>query len=166
LPDFDPSGNGHRIAAEKAPLPRSGQGVLMVTLVSALTGFNLMIGGGVGALLAVPIGLRGSAVGVPLVVGAAFGGAIGVWLGVKVAARFGGTSGGRKAFVWAVAGGLAGLCAAVALASFRINTFLPVLAVLLPGIGAWLGDRLGSRKGGPPPAADSSGSRPARNRQL
>ena len=147
MPDFDPSRNGHPTAAAKeAPPPRSGQGVLMVTLVSALTGFNLMIGGGVGALLAVPLGLRGSAVGVPVIVGAALGGAIGVWLGVKIAARFGGASGGRRAFVWAVTGGLVGLCGAVALASLRINTIMPVLAVLLPGVGAWFGDRFASRK--------------------
>jgi hypothetical protein len=145
LPDFDPSTNGHRIAAAKASPARSGQGVLMVTLVSALTGFNLMVGGAVGALLAVPLGLRGSVVGIPVVVGAALGGAIGVWLGVKVAVRFGGASGGRP--IWAVAGGVAGLCAAVALASARINTVAPVLAILLPGVGAWFGDRLASRKG-------------------
>ncbi len=146
MPEFDPSSNGHRVAAAKPPPARSGQGVLMVMLVSALTGFNLMIGGAVGALAALPLGVRESAVGVPVVVGAAIGGALGVWLGVKVAARFGGASGGPRGFVWAIAGGLVGLCAAVALASYRITTLVPVLAILLPGVAAWFGDRLAARK--------------------
>ena len=128
-------------------MPRSGQGILMVTLVSALTGLNLMIGGAVGTLLAFLLGLRERAVGVPVLLGAAVGGAVGVWLGVKVAARFGGASGGRKAFRWALGGGLAGLVAAVALSALRAGAFVPIVAILLPGIGAWFADRLAVRKG-------------------
>ena len=145
-PRFDPSTNGHRKAGKKAPPPAVGQGVLMVTVVSAMTGFNLMIGGGVGALLALPLGIKGNAVGVPLVLGAALGGILGVWLGVKVAARFGGATEGRGARKLATVGGLVGLAAAVALASAGVNTFAPVLAIMLPGVGAWLGDRLAARR--------------------
>jgi hypothetical protein len=119
----------------------------MVTLVSAMTGFNLMIGAGVGALLALLLGLRGNAVGVPVVLAAAAGGILGVWLGVKVAARFGGATEGRMARKLATAGGLVGLVAAVALASARVITLAPVLAIILPGVGAWLGDRLAARRG-------------------
>ncbi len=82
MPEFDPSSNGHRIAAAKTEPARAGQGVLMVTLVSALTGFNLMVGAAAGTLIAMALGVRGSGVGVPVVSGAALGGAIGVWIGV------------------------------------------------------------------------------------
>lgn len=119
----------------------------MVTVVSALTGFNLMLGGVVGALLALPLGLKGNAVGVPVVLCAAVGGILGVWLGVKVASRFGGATEGRAARKLATAGGLVGLAAAVALASARVGTLAPVLAIMLPGVGAWLGDRLSVRRG-------------------
>jgi hypothetical protein len=146
-PKFDPSTNGHRSPGKKEPPPAGGQGVLMVTLVSAMTGFNLMIGAGVGALLALLLGLRGNAVGVPVVLAAAAGGILGVWLGVKVAASFGGATEGRMARKLATAGGLVGLVAAVALASARVITLAPVLAIILPGVGAWLGDRLAARRG-------------------
>jgi hypothetical protein len=146
-PRFDPSTNGHRSPAKKALPPAGGPGVLMVTIVSAMTGFNLMIGGGVGALLALPLGVRGNAVGVPVVLCAAAGGIVGVWLGVKLAARFGGGSEERTARRLATAGGLVGLVGAVALASARVNTFVPIVAIMLPGVGAWLGDRLAARKG-------------------
>lgn len=146
-PRFDPSTNGHRRPGKKALPPSGGQGVLMVTLVSAMTGFNLMIGAGVGALLALALGLRGNGVGVPVVLGAAAGGIVGVWLGVQLSARFGGATEGRLARKLATAGGLVGLVAAVALASARVNTFLPILAIMLPGVGAWLGDRLAARRG-------------------
>lgn len=118
----------------------------MVTVVSATTGFNLTIGGAVGALLALLLGIKGNAVGVPVVLAAAVGGILGVWLGVKVAARFGGATEGRAARKLATAGGMVGLAAAVALASARVNTVAPVLAIMLPGVGAWLGDRLAARR--------------------
>ena len=147
MPDFDPSTNGHRIAAQKTRPAGAGQGILIVSLVSALTGFNLLIGGGVGLIVAMLLGLRERSAGIPVVVLAAVGGAIGVWLGVRVAIRFGGASGSPKATRWAVAGGMAGLVAAVALASIRAGSVFPILAILLPGVGAWLGDRLATRKG-------------------
>jgi hypothetical protein len=118
----------------------------MVTVVSAMTGFNLTIGGAVGALLAVLLGIKGNAVGVPVVLAAAVGGILGVWLGVKVAARFGGATEGRAARKLATIGGVVGLAAAVALASARVNTLAPVLAIMLPGVGALLGDRLAARR--------------------
>jgi len=145
-PKFDPSANGHRIPRKQEPPPAGGQGVLMVTVVSAMTGFNLTIGGAVGALLALLLGIRGNAVGVPVVLCAAVGGILGVWLGVKVAARFGGATEGRAARKLATAGGLVGLAAAVALAGARVSTLAPVLAIMLPGVGAWLGDRLAARR--------------------
>lgn len=119
----------------------------MVTLVSALTGLNLMIGAGLGTLMAVPFGLRGSAAGLPLLVLAAIGGAVGVWLGVKVAVRFGGASGKPKGTRWATVAGIAGLLCAVVLSAFQVGVFVPIVAVLLPGFAAWLGDRLATRKG-------------------
>jgi hypothetical protein len=146
-PRFDPSTNGHRRPDKKVVPPSGGQGVLMVTVVSAMTGFNLMIGAGVGAVLALPLGLRGNGVGVPLVLGAAAGGILGVWLGVKVAARFGGATEGRGTHKLAALGGLVGLAAAVALAGARVNTLAPVLAIMLPGVGAWLGDRFSQHRG-------------------
>ena len=58
MPDFDPTTNGHPKSnghvggKSSTPTPRRGGGILLMALVSAMTGLNLMLGGGVGAVMA------------------------------------------------------------------------------------------------------------------
>ncbi|MGQ0679714.1 MAG: hypothetical protein ACT4OM_08700 [Actinomycetota bacterium] len=142
---FDPSANGHKAAPADRPAVSSGRGVVMVASVCALTGLNLMLGAGLGMLFGVPLGLKAPAIGISIALLAALGGALGVVFGVSVAHRFGAAAGGTQARNWGVAGGILGLVGAVAVSSVRNFPFGPVLAVLLPGLGAWLGDRLAGR---------------------
>lgn len=139
-------GNGHgRESPEPEAAPSNGRGVLLVAIVSAMTGLNLMLGAGVGLLIAQPIGLRGDSAGILMLVAAALGGILGVIFGVRVAHRFGGTGEGARARILAVIAGLLGLVGAVAVASTSGIPFAPIIAVMLPGIGAWLGDRAAER---------------------
>lgn len=113
----------------------------MVTLVSALTGLGLMLGAVAGTVIAVSLGVRGSSLKVPVALAAGLGGILGVILGERVAHRFSGGPQSGKARIWAVSGGLAGLVGAVALAGLARFPFVPILSIMLPGIGAWIGDR-------------------------
>lgn len=156
MSEFDPATNGHKPVAEPAGVKEgSGRGVLLVTIVSAMTGLNLMLGAGVGGLIAIPLGLKEGSLGVFMATTAGLGGILGVVLGVRVAHRFGGMDRGdmdrggmdreAKSLKWSVAGGVAGLVGAVALAGLARFPFVPILAIMLPGIGAWLGDRFADR---------------------
>lgn len=146
MSEFDPATNGHKPGPKPAVVRESsGRGVLLVTIVSAMTGLNLMLGAGVGGLIAIPLGLKEGSLGVIMVTATGFGGLLGVIFGVRVAHRFGGTGQGARARIAAVAGGIAGLVGAVALAGLAKIPFTPILAIMLPGIGAWLGDRLAGR---------------------
>lgn len=146
MSEFDPATNGHKPEPKSAVVRESsGRGVLLVTIVSATTGLNLMLGAGVGGLIAIPLGLKEASLGVIMVTTAGLGGLLGVIFGVRIAHRFGGTGQGAKDRIAAVAGGIAGLVGAVALAGLAQIPFVPILAVMLPGIGAWLGDRFTGR---------------------
>lgn len=145
MSEFDPSTNGHKSEPKPTVVGEgSGRGVLLVTIVSAMTGLNLMLGAGVG-MIAIPLGLKEASLGVVMVTAAGLGGLLGVIFGVRVAHRFGGTGQGDRARIAAVVGGIAGLVGAVALAGLANIPFVPILAVMLPGIGAWLGDRFAGR---------------------
>lgn len=117
----------------------------MLAVVSGLTALNLLIGAGAGAAMAKLSGLKGGAIAAPMLVTAALGGAVGVWLGVRVALRLSGRTGGA-AVLWGTAGGIAGLIAAVAFAASAISPLTPVIAVLLPGAGAMIGDTIQGRR--------------------
>ena len=143
MPDFDPKANGHRIKAQPSP-PRRGSGVLLLTLVSALTGLNMMIGAGIGAIVG-GITNAGEVTAALAAIGAGLGGAIGVAIGVRVALRVGGSSGvstARSLTGW----GIAGLIASIALAATLTSPFLPIIAILLPGLLALVGDRFAVKR--------------------
>lgn len=145
MPDFDPTTNGHPLSngqkggASKPASPRRGGGILLMALVSAMTGLNLMLGGGVGGVVGA-ITDAGDSLPALVALGAGLGGAIGVYFGVRVALRLGGSS-GISSFKWLTGWGLAGLLASVALAATVASPLTPIIAILLPGVSAALGDR-------------------------
>ena len=146
MPDFDPSQNGHRVRAQQQQLAESRRGgaVLLVTLVSALTGLNMMIGGALGAIVG-GIAEAGETTPALAAVGAGVGGGIGVFLGVRVAMRLGGSGGAasvRALTLW----GLVGLVGSVALAATVATIFTPFAAILLPGLAVVLGDRVATKR--------------------
>ena len=158
MPEFDPQTNGHRLRAEaSSQLPRRGGGVLLLTLISALTGLNLMLGAAVGAIVGA-VTDAGDATPALAAVGAGLGGAIGVVLGVRVALRLGGSSGCSSAR-WLTGWGLGGLVGSVALAAFMAGPFTPIVAILLPGLAALLGDRYSARR-----ALERSGRAPGKQK--
>ena len=144
MPRFDPSANGHRRAEGDSEPPRTGgAGVLMVAVVSSLTGLMMLVGSGLGTLLGYLLGIKSPGIAVPIFLGAALGGIGGVLLGVRVAGRFGGSSEAANSQRYGAIGGWLGLAAAVGVASLQV---LPIVAIMLPGIGAWLGDRIALRR--------------------
>ena len=144
MPEFDPKVNGHRIKAQPPPPPRRGSGVLLLTLVSALTGLNMMIGAGIGAIVG-GVTRAGQVTAALAAIGAGLGGAIGVALGVRVAQRVGGSS-GRSSARWLTGWGIAGLIGSIALAATVTSPILPIIAILLPGLLALLGDRFAVKR--------------------
>lgn len=118
--------------------------MLLLTLVSALTGLNLMLGAMVGAIVGAATE-AGDATPALAAVGAGLGGAIGVILGVRVALRLGGASGSSSAR-WLTGWGMAGLVGSIALAAFLASPFTPIIAIVLPGLAALLGDRFAAKK--------------------
>lgn len=159
MPDFDPKSNGHRLVKGAEDPPPRGGGILMLAAVSGLTALNLLLGAGAGAVIARLLGLKGRAIAAPMLAAAGLGGAIGVWVGVRVALRLSGGS-GRAAARWGTAGGIAGLVAAVAFAASAIGPLIPVIAVLLPGAGAMIGHSMQGRRWPVP----SSPQQPSRKR--
>ena len=144
MPEFDPRTNGHRLKSESTPVPRRGGGVLLLALVSALTGLNLLIGAGVGAIVGAVTDADDLTPALAAI-GAGLGGAVGVAVGVKVTLRLGGSSGVSSAR-WLTAWGIAGLVGSIALAATLVTPLTPILAILLPGLAALLGDRYAAKK--------------------
>jgi hypothetical protein len=150
LPDFDPTTNGHPLSngqkdgPSRPAAPRRGGGILLMALVSAMTGLNLMLGGGLGFLVAT---LTDAEDILPALValGAGLGAAIGVFFGVRVALGFGGSS-GLSSQRWLTGWGLAGLVGSIALAAAVASPLTPIIAILLPGLAAALGDRFATKK--------------------
>jgi MFS family permease len=114
-----------------------------VAIVTACTGFFLLVG------FTVAAGVHHADPGIPdnaLAVIYAVGAIGGVWVGAWLSRRF--TRGSRRRFVGAGIGGVVGLAGGVALPSlnaFGLAVFLPLLAVLLPGIGAAAGSAIANR---------------------
>ena len=72
--------------------PRRGGGILLMAVVSAMTGLNLMLGGGLGFVVG-SLTDAGDTTPALVVLGAGLGAATGVFFGVRVALGFGGSSG-------------------------------------------------------------------------
>ncbi|CAN5822591.1 hypothetical protein BH23ACT12_BH23ACT12_02450 [soil metagenome] len=150
MSDFDPTSNGRPVAngskpsSAPAPGPRRGGAILLMALVSAMTGLNLMLGGGIGGVVGA-VTNAGDALPALVVLGAGLGGLIGVIFGVRVALRFGGSS-GISSVKWLTGWGLAGLLGSIALAATVASPLTPILAILLPGLAAALGDRYSINK--------------------
>lgn len=149
MPDFDPRANGHRLRSGDKPAAPRGSGVLLVMMVSALTGLNLLIGAGLGVIVGSAVRGEDPAPPALVVIGAGMGGAMGVWLGVRVALHYGG-AGGFASTRWLTAWGLAGLVGSIALAGLVASPFTPIVAVTLPGLAALAGDRFITRRRVPP----------------
>ncbi len=153
MPEFDPKVNGHRLRSV-IPASPAGGGVLLLALVSAFTGLNMMIGAGVGGIVGT-VTNAGDVTAALAAIGAGLGGAIGVALGVRVTLRLGGSSGvtsARRLTGW----GVAGLVGSIALAATLASAFTPIIAILLPGLAALLADRYAAKRhlalsGSPPP---------------
>lgn len=150
MPDFDPTTNGHLVSNGRKPgtakpdAPRRGGAVLLMALVSAMTGLNLMLGGGLGFLVGA-LTDAGETSPALVALGAGLGAAIGVFFGVRVALGFGGSS-GMSSLKWLTGWGLGGLVGSIALAATLQSPLTPILAILLPGLAAALGDRLTVKK--------------------
>jgi hypothetical protein len=142
-----PAGNGHPAPLTAGPgvAPGSrGRWIVPLGVVSAVTGMLLLVGAFVGTSLGRMAGLEDLMVLGPASVGAMAGGLAGVWAGSWVAIRL---SGGDRTGRWALMGvcGTAAMVGGVALAFGAAKTgFSPlgVLALLAPGIGAAVGDRI------------------------
>jgi hypothetical protein len=143
LPEFDPKTNGHK-GPPPPPPPRRGGGILLMALVSAFTGLNLLLGGAIGFIVGY-VTNAGDVVPALVALGAGLGGAVGVFFGVRVCVRLGGSSGVASPR-WLTAWGLAGLLGSVALAAWVASPLTPIMAILLPGIAAALGDRYATKK--------------------
>ncbi len=141
---FDPNTNGHKTSSPNPAIPRRGGGVLLMAMVSAMTGLNLMLGGAVGGVVGA-LTDAGDTLPALVALGAGLGGAIGVYFGVRVALRFGGSS-GISSFKWLTAWGFAGLVGSIALAAVFVSPLTPVVAIILPGLAAALGDRYATKK--------------------
>ena len=115
-----------------------------MALVSAMTGLNLMLGGGIGGVVGA-LTDAGDALPALVALGAGLGAAIGVFFGVRVALRFGGSS-GISSTKWLTAWGFAGLVGSIALAATVASPLTPVIAILLPGVSSALGDRFSVKK--------------------
>ena len=150
MPDFDPTTNGHPQSnghlgpKSSTPAPRRGGAILLMALVSAMTGLNLMLGGGIGGIVGA-LTDAGDTLPALVALGAGVGAAIGVFFGVRVALRFGGSSGISSA-KWLTAWGFAGLVGSIALAALVASPLTPIIAILLPGLAAALGDRYAVKK--------------------
>ncbi len=150
MPDFDPTTNGHpRSNGHLGPkastsTPRRGGAILLMALVSAMTGLNLMLGGGIGGIVGA-LTDAGDTLPALVVLGAGLGAAVGVFFGVRVALRFGGSSGISSA-KWLTAWGFAGLVGSIALAALVASPLTPIICILLPGLAAALGDRYAVKK--------------------
>jgi uncharacterized membrane protein len=147
LPDFDPTSNGHRLvkSSDRTESRNSG-GVLLVAIVSALTGLSLLMGATAGALIAAVLGLKGQTFITPVVVASGLAAGVGVWVGIRVFDRFVTRSRPGRGQVWPTVGGVVGLVAAVAIASKGLGPLAPIIVILLPGLGALLGERASQRR--------------------
>lgn len=146
MPEINPTANGYRLSAgdELPDLPPRGRGVMLLVMVSGMTALNLVFGSMVGAVIGAGLSLEDRALQNVFMTGAGLGSVAGVWFGIKVGTRFGGTSGQagqRRLF----AHGLAGLLLALALAALVASPFIPLLAIMLPGVAAVIGDVLATR---------------------
>ncbi|HEU4868239.1 MAG TPA: hypothetical protein VFV09_10980 [Actinomycetota bacterium] len=150
MPDFDPTTNGHPKSngqaggKSSASGPRRGGGILLMAVVSAMTGLNLMLGGGLGFVVGA-LTDAGDATPALVVLGAGLGAAAGVFFGVRVALGFGGSS-GISSQKWLTAWGFAGLVGSIALAALVASPLTPIICILLPGLAAALGDRYSVKK--------------------
>jgi uncharacterized membrane protein len=145
LPNFDPTSNGHRLVKSSGTSEPGGGGVVLLAIVSAFTGLSLLAGATAGAVVAAILGLKGSAFITPVAIGSGVAAGVGVWLGVRISERFASRS-ANKGRLWPTVGGLAGLVAAVAMASRGLGPWAPFVVILLPGLGALLGDTSAGRR--------------------
>jgi hypothetical protein len=142
-----PDGNGHPAPLTAGPglAPAArGRWIVPLGVVSAATGMLLLAGAFVGTALGRMAGLEDLMLLGPASVGAMVGGLAGIWAGSWVAIRL---SGGDRSGRWALMGlcGTAAMVGGVALAFGAAKSgFSPlgVLALLSPGIGAAVGDRI------------------------
>lgn len=144
MPEFDPTANGRRSEEDLPALPPRGRGVMLLVSVSGLTLANLILGSIVGAVIGAALGTEGDARFRVVLTCAGIGAVAGVWLGVRFGERMGGTSGeaGRlRLFLSAVSG----LAIGVALVPTVDNAFVPITAIMLPGIAAVIADVLATR---------------------
>lgn len=109
-----------------------------------MTGLNLMLGGGIGGVVGA-LTNAGDSLPALVALGAGLGGAVGVFFGVRVALRFGGSS-GISSQRWLTGWGFAGLVGSVALAATVRSPLTPIMAILLPGLAAAMGDRYAVKK--------------------
>ncbi len=146
MPEINQTADRYRFGAgdELPDLPPRGRGVMLLVMVSGMTALNLVLGSMIGAVVGAAMGLEDKALQNVFMTGAGLGAVAGVWFGIKAGTRFGGTSGQagqRRLF----AHGMVGLLLAMALAALVASPFIPLLAIMLPGVGAVVGDVLATR---------------------
>ncbi|MGH2705104.1 MAG: hypothetical protein ACRDJ4_08415 [Actinomycetota bacterium] len=156
-----PSTNGHRkprrfvdptVAPSPPPEPRA-RWIVVLGVVSAATGLFLLAGASIGAVLGGAGRQTTSRLGPGLaILGLAVGGLAGVWLGAWAAARLAGTgmAAPRPVVVAMGLGGTAGLAFSVLLLGTLgryVPGVVPLLAMLSPGVGALIGQRVQGRMG-------------------
>ncbi|MEX2587202.1 MAG: hypothetical protein WD602_04315 [Actinomycetota bacterium] len=145
MPKFDAVSRARDPDRDDLPdLPPRGRGLMLLVTVSGMTALNLVFGSMIGAVIGAAIGLEDESLRTVFMAGAGLGAGAGVWFGVKMGIRFGGTSGEatqKRLFVH----GLVGLVAAMVLAALVASPFVPLIAIMLPGVAAVVGDVLATR---------------------
>lgn len=106
-----------------------------------------MAGALIGAALGAAAGLRKSAVAAPVTVVSLVAGGLGIWLALRLTCRLTDRKPKGRWFKFVFAGGCLGLALAVALATFKLLAVVPVLLIMLPGLGAFGGELLAARGG-------------------
>jgi hypothetical protein len=112
-------------------------------IVSAATGVMMFVGVLAGGLVGLALGLGDPQAGIPAVLGLLAGAVAGIVIGSRVA--IGMSGGGDDRLRPMVAGGLLGLVATVGLSALAAKSAFLLLygaALLAPGIGAGIGDRV------------------------
>jgi hypothetical protein len=139
-------GNGHPAPITAGPglAPAlRGRWIVPLGIVSAATGVMMFLGVLAGGLVGLALGLGDPQAGIPAVLGLLAGAVAGIVIGSRVA--IGMSGGGDDRLRPMVAGGLLGLVATVGLSALGAKSAFLLLygaALLAPGIGAGIGDRV------------------------
>lgn len=126
--------------------PARSRWIVTLSVVSAFAGMFMFGGWLLGGLVGEALGY----LDLSALVGAISGAVVGVWLAAWLAVRLTGVGERHRRTVGAGIGGTTGFVAGLAIAALSVRMrvgLLPVFAMLAPGAGAAIGERLLTRSG-------------------